>query len=79
MRILDVPFILEIFFIISTVVFLLSLYTILPGIISKKNMILKPPVIDKFWHNYGKRKIETLKKTFFPSKKKEENKLFFPF
>jgi len=54
MNILDFPYIIEISFIISTTVFVGTLYAILPAIIYNKRTFFKPTFINALWLKYAK-------------------------
>ncbi len=49
MNILDTPFIVEFFFVLSTVVFAITLYAILPALIYNKPTLSKPSMINRLW------------------------------
>lgn len=49
MNILDTPFIVEFFFILSTLVFVATLYAILPALIYDKRTLSKPSIINRLW------------------------------
>lgn len=52
MNILDTPFVVEFFFGFSTVIFLLTLYTVLPALIYNKRTLAKPSMISGLWRKY---------------------------
>ena len=76
MKFLDIPFIVEIFFAMSTIVFCIALYAILPPLIYDKRTIFKPLLINSLWSKYAKTFFLENKSKLIPSKKKELNKLF---
>jgi hypothetical protein len=49
MNILDAPYIVEFFFILSTLVFVTTLYFILPALIDTKTIFLKASTGQKIW------------------------------
>jgi hypothetical protein len=52
MKILEIPFLVEIFFVVSTLVFLASVYAILPALIYKKRTLFKPKMINSLWQRF---------------------------
>lgn len=68
MNILDIPFVIELFFVISTLVFAIALYAILPVFIYKKIKIYKPSFMSSLWHKYVKNIFLGIGKTSFPAK-----------
>jgi len=50
MNFLDTPFIVEFFFVLSTLVFLATLYAILPALIYNKPTLSKLSMIHKLWY-----------------------------
>lgn len=71
MNILDTPYIVEIFFVISTIVFGIALYAILPALIYRKRTLFKPLFINALWQKYMKNIFVGIRRTSFPPKKKE--------
>lgn len=65
MNILDTPFIVEFFFALSTLVFVVTLYAILPALIYNKPTLSKPSMIHKLWRKFMRTGISRI------SKKKE--------
>lgn len=49
MDILDFPFLIEILFAISLLVFLVSLYVVLPAFLHEKRTLFKPELINSLW------------------------------
>jgi len=52
MNVLDFPFLAEIFFGMSLIVFCVALYVILPAFIYKKRTVFKPKLINAMWHKF---------------------------
>jgi len=54
MKLTEIPFIVEIFFAISTLVFALTIYVISPIILNNKKIMYAPVVLNKIWQKYFK-------------------------
>ncbi len=76
MNILDIPFIVEIFFVISTLVFVITVYAIFPAIVFQKRTDFKSKMISSLWLRYIRSVLFGIKTTSNPPKKKELKKLF---
>ena len=49
---MDFPFVVEIFFGISFVVFCIAMYVILPAFMYKKRTVFKPKLINAMWNKF---------------------------
>lgn len=76
MNILDIPFIVEFFFVISTLVFLITVYAIFPAIMYKKRTVFRPKLINSLWQKYIKNVLVGVRNASVAPKKKEIKKLF---
>jgi len=76
MNILDIPYVIEIFFVVSTMVFVSAIYAILPALIYKKRTFYKPSFINSLWLKYVKNIFSEIRETSFPPKKKEIKNIF---
>lgn len=68
MNILDTPFIIEFLFALSTLVFAVTLYAILPALIYNKPTLSKPSLINKLW-----RKLMSMRSISEPKKNLKKN------
>jgi len=73
MNFLDVPYLIEFFFATSTVVFLATLYVILPALLFNKRTVFKPTLITALWRKVFKNIIELI--NIAPQENKS-NKIF---
>lgn len=71
MNILDIPYVIEIFFVVSTIAFVGALYAILPALIYKKRTFYKPSFINGLWLKCAKNIFSGVRETSFPPKKKK--------
>lgn len=71
MKILELPYLIEFFFAISTIVFVTTLYAILPALVFNKRTVFKPVLINSLWESIFKNAFDKLAKVFFGYKKKE--------
>jgi len=71
MNLLELPYIVEFFFVISTIVFVVTLYAILPAIVFDKRTIFKPRLINSLWGKIFKNTSGRLEKISDTYKKKE--------
>lgn len=71
MKILELPYIVEFFFAVSTIVFVTTLYAILPALVFNKRTFFKPVLINSLWENIFKNASDKLAILFNRHKKKE--------
>ncbi len=77
MSILDLPFLIEILFAISLLVFLGTLYVVLPAFIHEKRTLFKPKLINSLWLKSFKRIKEELKTRLGIPQKKNVKQLLY--
>lgn len=70
---LELPYIVEFFFALSTIVFVVTLYAILPALVFNKRTVFKPVLINSLWETILKNTYGKLEKVFVGHKKKEIN------
>ncbi len=70
MNMIEIPHLVEIFFVLSTIVFTVTLYVILPVLIFQKRAFDKPSFINAPWRKYSKSIFSSIQETAFPPKKK---------
>lgn len=70
MNSIDSSLLAQIFFGISLVIFLVTLYIILPGFMYKKRTVLRPKLINAMWHRFYDVSIGKLKNSWRELKKK---------
>ena len=68
---LDTPYIVEFLFALSTIVFVITLYAILPALIYNKKTLFKPTLINSLWQKFYKNFLEGFEKLNGVEKKKE--------
>ena len=69
MNILDIPYVIDIFFVVSTLVFAGALYAILPAMIYDKRAVNKPSFTYALWLKYARNFFSGLRETSFDLKK----------
>jgi hypothetical protein len=70
MNVLDFPFLIEILFVVSLLVFLVTLYVVLPAFIHEKRTFFKPTLVNSLWvKSYNKIKGELKNGLNNPQKK----------
>ena len=74
MKILEVPYIVEFFFVVSTIVFVVTLYAILPALVFNKRTLFNPLLINGLWQKVFKNVSEGAGKFSRGHKKKELKK-----
>ena len=76
MKMLETPYIVEFLFALSTIVFVITLYAILPALIYNKKTLFKPVLINALWQKFYKNFFEGFEKLSRVEKKKELKKAY---
>ena len=71
MNLLELPYIVEFFFAVSTIVFITTLYAILPALVFDKRTFFKPELIKSLWTKIYSNASDSLEKLVVGDKQKE--------
>lgn len=71
----DIPYIVEIFFGISTIIFVIAIYAILPAFQYEKRTLFKPSLINSLWRK-SLNEIVKIPSLIVRRKKKKHNEIF---
>jgi hypothetical protein len=76
MNIFNIPYLVEIFFALSTLVFVATLYAILPALVFNKRTFFKPSFINSLWYRGLKNVVQGVRSATSVNKKKQTKELF---
>lgn len=70
MNILDFPYVVEVLFVLCSLVFSITIYIVLPAVVFDKRTFFKPKLINSLWINrFREQRVKAMGGTEIPQKK----------